>query len=59
METTPGDREHGYDDVVEEQAYQRAEEDREPGTGAPGEKSDPDAGPASKPDEVDRDQAEG
>jgi hypothetical protein len=48
MESTPGDREHGYDDVQEEQAYENAEQ-----------AEDPDAGPASQPGEVQPDQAEG
>ena len=43
METTPGDREHGYDDVQEEEAYEQAEH---------AEQGDPDAGPASDPDEA-------
>jgi hypothetical protein len=40
METTPDDREHGYDDQVEQEAYERAEES-----------GDQDAGPASTPEE--------
>jgi hypothetical protein len=40
MESTPGDREHGYDDVQEEEAYESAQE-----------AGDEDAGPASDPDE--------
>ena len=40
METTPDDREHGYDDQAEEQAYENAEH-----------AEDADAGPASTPDE--------
>ena len=43
METTPGDREHGYDDVQEEEAYEQAEQAEPSG--------DPDAGPASDPDD--------
>jgi hypothetical protein len=41
METTPDDREHGYDDRQEEEAYEHAEE-----------AGDADAGPASTPDDV-------
>ncbi len=48
METTPGDRGHGYDDRQEEEAYENAEQ-----------AGDPDAGPASDPSEVQPDQAEG
>ena len=48
METTPGDREHGYDDQQEQEAYEHA-----------AEAGDPDAGPASAPDDVQPDQAEG
>ncbi len=48
METTPDDREHGYDNEQEQQAYESAEQ-----------AGDPDAGPASAPDEVQPDQAEG
>lgn len=40
METTPGEREHGYDDQVEQEAYEEAEQ-----------AGDEDAGPASSPDE--------
>ena len=48
METTPGDREHGYDDQQEQEAYESAEQ-----------AGDPDAGPASEPQDVQPDQAEG
>jgi hypothetical protein len=40
METTPGDREHGYDDELEQEAYENA-----------AEAGDEDAGPASEPDD--------
>jgi hypothetical protein len=40
MESTPGDREHGYDDELEQEAYENAEK-----------AGDEDAGPASDPDE--------
>ena len=43
METTPGEREHGYDDQVEQDAYEEAEQAERAG--------DEDAGPASSPDE--------
>ena len=48
MESTPGDREHGYDDAHEQEAYESAEQS-----------GDPDAGPASDPGDVQPDQAEG
>jgi hypothetical protein len=37
---TPGDREHGYDDQVEQEAYEQAEQ-----------AGDEDAGPAGSPEE--------
>jgi len=40
METTPSEREHGYDDQLEQEAYEEAEQ-----------AGDEDAGPASSPDE--------
>jgi hypothetical protein len=40
METSPDDRDHGYDNELEEEAYEHAEE-----------AGDEDAGPASDPDE--------
>jgi hypothetical protein len=48
METTPGDREHGYDDEQEQEAYENAQQS-----------GDEDAGPASQPGEAQPDQAEG
>jgi hypothetical protein len=48
MESTPDDREHGYDNELEEQAYEEAEES-----------GDTDAGPAGSPEPAQPDQAEG
>jgi hypothetical protein len=48
MESTPGDREHGYDNEAEEEAYESQQES-----------GDADAGPASQPGEGQPDQAEG
>ncbi len=49
---TPGEREHGYDDEVEQEAYEQAVGEEAAG--------DQDAGPASDPTaDADRDQAEG
>jgi len=49
MESTPDDRDHGYDDQAEEQAYEQREGSG--GSGGSGESGDEDAGPASQPDE--------
>jgi hypothetical protein len=37
MESTPDDREHGYDNELEEQAYEQAEESGEPEPDEPGQ----------------------
>jgi hypothetical protein len=49
METTPGDREHGYDDEAEQEAYENRVK----------QSGDEDAGPASDPGDYQPDQAEG
>jgi hypothetical protein len=42
METTPGDREHGYDDELEQEAYENAAEAGDEDAGVGGDRVEPD-----------------